>query len=122
MYLTWNTQANEADILLSTMEDPGSFAVIVMKTLKGYFLLMRGKEEDVLDAVAKPVVKALEADAGVLNFPLCWNMYVVILLLSCSRSYFLNLTLQCIHLLSGDETGHSTVNSRGVKCFGLSAV
>ncbi|CAM9141393.1 unnamed protein product, partial [Ectocarpus sp. 8 AP-2014] len=56
------------------MEDPGSFAVIVIKTLKGYFLLMKGKEQVVLDAVAMPVAKALEADPAVLNFPLCWTM------------------------------------------------
>lgn len=58
------------------MEEPGSFAVIVMKTLKGYFLLIKGKEQAALDAVAIPVAKALEADPAVLNFPLCWTMWV----------------------------------------------
>ena len=67
-------QADEADLLLSMVEDPGSFAVIVMKTLRGYFLLMKGREQDVLDMVALPVYKALEADHGVLHFPLCWHM------------------------------------------------
>ncbi|CAM9268884.1 unnamed protein product [Ectocarpus sp. 6 AP-2014] len=71
---TLGTMANEAELLLSMMEDPGSFAVIVIKTLKGYFLLMKGKEQAVLDAVAMPVAKALEADPAVLNFPLCWTM------------------------------------------------
>ncbi|CBJ27453.1 conserved unknown protein [Ectocarpus siliculosus] len=71
---TLGAMANEAELLLSMMEDPGSFAVIVIKTLKGYFLLMKGKEQAVLDAVAMPVAKALEADPAVLNFPLCWTM------------------------------------------------
>lgn len=67
-------QANEADVLLSMMENPGSFAMIVVKSLKGYFMLRTGKEEEVLSTVALPVAKALEADSGVLNFPLCWSM------------------------------------------------
>ncbi|CAN0350008.1 unnamed protein product, partial [Ectocarpus fasciculatus] len=71
---TLGAMANEAELLLSMMEDPGSFAVIVIKTLKGYFLLIKGKEQAVLDAVAMPVAKALEADPAVLNFPLCWTM------------------------------------------------
>ncbi|CAN0007637.1 unnamed protein product, partial [Hapterophycus canaliculatus] len=68
-------QANEADVLLSMMEHPGSFATVVVKTLKGYFMLRTGKEEqEVFNAVVLPVAKALEADPGVLNFPLCWTM------------------------------------------------
>lgn len=69
-------QANEADLLLSMIEDPGSFAIVCVKTLKGYFLLNSGAEQEVLDTVALPVAKALEADPGVLHFPLCWNMCV----------------------------------------------
>lgn len=67
-------QSDEADLLLSMVEDPGSFAVIVMKTLRGYFLLMKSREQEVLELVALPVAKALEADPGVLHFPLCWHM------------------------------------------------
>lgn len=67
-------QSDEADVLLSMVEDPGSFAVIVMKTLRGYFLLMKGCEQEVLELVALPVSKALDADHGVLHFPLCWHM------------------------------------------------
>lgn len=59
---------------MSMIEDPGSFAVIVMKTLRGYFLLLKGKEQDVVELVALPVAKALEADQGVLHFPLCWHL------------------------------------------------
>ncbi|CAM9515696.1 unnamed protein product [Pylaiella littoralis] len=68
--------ANEADLLLSMIEEPGSLALVVLKTMKGYFLLLRGKEKEreVLDCIAKPVAKALGADPGVLNFPLCWTM------------------------------------------------
>lgn len=58
------------------IEDPGSFAVVCVKTMKGYFLLTNGAEQEVLDTVAMPVAKALEADAGVLNFPLTWNLCV----------------------------------------------
>lgn len=58
------------------IEDPGSFAIVCVKTLRGYFLLTKGAEQEVLDTVAMPVAKALEADPGVLNFPLCWNMCV----------------------------------------------
>lgn len=56
------------------MEDPGSFGVIVMKTLRGYFLLLKGRMQEVYETVALPVAKALEADHGVINFPLCWHM------------------------------------------------
>lgn len=67
-------QVDEADLLLSMVEDPGSFAIIVMKTLRGYFLLLKGKDQEVQESVALPVAKALEADHGVLHFPLCWHL------------------------------------------------
>lgn len=62
--------------MLSMMEDPGSFAMVVVKTMRGYFLLLhgKGKEQEVLNCIARPVAQALEADPGVLNFPLCWSM------------------------------------------------
>lgn len=56
------------------VEDPGSFAIVVMKTLRGYFLLLKGRDQEVQEAVGLPVARALEADSGVLNFPLCWHM------------------------------------------------
>lgn len=56
------------------VEDPGSFAIVVMKTLRGYFLLLKGRDQEVQEAVGLPVARALEADPGVLNFPLCWHM------------------------------------------------
>lgn len=59
---------------LSMIEDPGSFAMIVLKTLRGYFLLLKGKEQEVMEFVALPVARALAADNGVLCFPLCWHM------------------------------------------------
>lgn len=58
------------------IEDPGSFAIVCVKTMKGYFLLANGTDQEVVDTVALPVAKALQADPGVLNFPLCWNMCV----------------------------------------------
>lgn len=63
------------------IEDPGSFAVVLIKTLRGYFLLMNGAhtEQEVLETVALPVAKALEADTGVLYFPMSFVMYVPIL-------------------------------------------
>lgn len=68
------SQADEADLLLSMVENPGSFAVIVIKALRGYFLLLRGRDQEVQEAVSLPIAKALDADNGVLNFPLCWHM------------------------------------------------
>ncbi|CAM9683379.1 unnamed protein product, partial [Sphacelaria rigidula] len=68
------SMADEADLLLSMVEDPGSFAIVVMKTLRGYFLLLKGRDQEVQEAVGLPVARALEADSGVLNFPLCWHM------------------------------------------------
>lgn len=60
--------------MLSMIEEPGSFAIVCVKTLRGYFLLTKGAEQEAVDTVAMPVAKALEADPGILNFPLCWNM------------------------------------------------
>ncbi|CAM9635704.1 unnamed protein product, partial [Choristocarpus tenellus] len=73
--VTLGSMMEESHQLLEMMENPGALSIIVIKTLRGYFLLMNtGTDKKVMEEVAMPVSKALESDQGVLHFPLCWHM------------------------------------------------
>ncbi|CAM9723035.1 unnamed protein product, partial [Discosporangium mesarthrocarpum] len=91
---------DEANRLVGMLDDPGVMTTIVIKTLRGYFMLMsialretgghqegvgramqggeekeeRLNEEKVVKEVGIPVADALDADQGVLHFPLCWQL------------------------------------------------